>query len=155
MADLFSTKNVKMEPLRYPMRKILIVGGTVWIILALSFGFLWTAQASSSTANSLFQVGVLDCPTGLAIDFIPSNPKPGESIEFTGTVITGSGVLIFTWNFDDGSGLFSGQKIKHTYTHSGVYMVRLTVTEDSCADPPSLTKPITVGTFIHIPNILK
>ena len=125
------------------------------VVLAPSLGFQKLTKASTSNDNSLYQVRVLDCPTGPTIGFSPPKPQPGEPVYFDGSVESGSGILVFTWDFGDGSGTYLAQYIDHTYAFSGVYKVTLTVTGDSCADPPSVTRLITVGMPVYLPIIHK
>jgi PKD repeat protein len=109
------------------------------------------------------QIGALGCPTDPSITFDPANPLAGESVDIEGSVATtgGGGIITFTWNLGDGSGLVTGTTfVKHTYYLDGIYTVTLTATGESCASPPSVQKAITVGfgpsaTILFFPVILK
>lgn len=81
--------------------------------------------------------------TGAPSPAISATPNPvcvGEPVSFTGS---GSGVISWLWDFDDGASN-GGQNPSHTYLSPGTYNVTLTVTSaDGCEG--TATQAITVN----------
>jgi hypothetical protein len=82
-------------------------------------------------------------------------------VRFQGGIGAGSGVLTFTWDFDDGSTAF-GQVVQHTFTRTGTFDVRLTVSGAPCPIPREVStiRTVTVGLGsgarqVYLPLILK
>lgn len=77
-----------------------------------------------------------------------SRPQPGQEVNFIGTIREGTGVLTFTWDFDDGTPPESGQIVQHTFENDGIYDVGLTVTGKPCpmTRPASVEREVIVGT---------
>lgn len=90
-----------------------------------------------------------------------SRPQPGQQVNFIGTIREGTGVLTFTWDFDDGTAPVSGQIVRHTFDNDGVYEVTLTVMGKPCPEtrPAAAERTVTVGTGIeprlYLPLALK
>jgi PKD repeat protein len=78
--------------------------------------------------------------------FSPTNPATNQSVVFDGsgsTALGGRTITGYTWTFGDGSPSQTGQTTNHTYTTSGTFVVRLTVT-DSAGQTGASTQSITV-----------
>jgi len=62
--------------------------------------------------------------------FSPSNPKVDEKVTFdaSGSVDDGS-IVLYEWVFSDGKEA-SGETVEHSFVSTGVYTVKLTVTDD-------------------------
>ena len=69
----------------------------------------------------------------------------GATISFTAAAAQGAGIVSYRWDFGDGlSG--SGINPSHVYTKTGVYSVRLVITDQNgCAD--TLLKPLLITVF--------
>jgi hypothetical protein len=68
--------------------------------------------------------------SGLQASFTdgPSNPQPGQSINFAATASGGGSPYSFKWDFGDG-GSGTGQTISHVYQRVGSYTTKLTVAD--------------------------
>ena len=67
-----------------------------------------------------------------------------DEVVFTNTSsTTASGIVFYSWDFDDGSGS-TAQNPKHTFTTPGVYQVTLTI-QDSNGDTDSFTDLVTIS----------
>ena len=60
-------------------------------------------------------------------------------IQFIGSVLAGSGIITYTWNFGDGTGA-TGQWLQHTYVQPGIYRVTLTVSSAPCPFSRAVTQ---------------
>ena len=107
-------------------------GGGILIADALGNWFDW--EASSSTA---FTVD----PT-VSISASPTEATTGQPIAFSATIQGAQGTypanLIYAWTFGDG-GTSTQPAPTHVYTTAGPYTVNLSITDNSC------TSPITVS----------
>lgn len=78
--------------------------------------------------------------------FSPTDPAIARG---TNTVIfdatpSSAGATTWTWDFGDGTAAGSGQRLSHTFTRQGTWVVRLTVT-DSAGRAATATKNVTVS----------
>ncbi len=102
------------------------------------------SHAASVVSATAVDTTTVSCtpPAGAAFTWSPAQPETGETVQFTGTVASGSSPLTYTWAFGDG-GDGQGKSVAHTYTQSGTYTVRLTVTNPcgfvSAADALTVT----------------
>ena len=101
-----------------------------------------------------FQIRPTTCiwPQNPSITLTPSpNPTvPVRSpITFVGGLSAGSGVLTYTWDYDDGV-TATRQVDVHTFNRSGVYAVKLTVTGQPCPVNRDIatTRLVLVGTGV-------
>lgn len=144
-------------------------------------------RATTSAISPPFRVRGTTCiwPEYPSIEVSPLKPMPGQIVQYTGLVERASGVLIFAWDFGDGtpiqrsrvaalapgaaggqaSGLggdrMYGQTAKHTYARSGVYTVTMTVQSEACPESKQAqaSLQLTVGTVCEhhtwLPLVLK
>jgi PKD repeat protein len=82
--------------------------------------------------------------------FSPTNPNPGRLISFDATVSTpsaGRTIVRHEWNFGDNSPLLVGNEPRptHTYSAPGVYVVTLTVVDNTGVRSLAVTKNVTVS----------
>lgn len=96
------------------------------------------------TSTQTINVGA----AGLTADFnfSPTSPAVGQAVSFDGTpskASTGRTITRYDWNFDDGT-TGSGAQTSHTYSRTGTFNVRLTVTDD-LGQTATTTKSVTVG----------
>ena len=66
-----------------------------------------------------------------AFTFSPTDPNISagtNTVNFDATP-SSPGVTTWTWDFGDGTGTGTGQKTSHTFSRSGTWVVRLTVTD--------------------------
>jgi hypothetical protein len=108
-------------------------------------------RASTTAISPPFRVRGLSCvwPRDANITINPSNPNPGDSVQFIGTVTEGTGSLTFKWDFGDGSGV-KGQIVNHPYSINNIYHVKLTVEGDECPKTRAAyaSQELTVGTGV-------
>ena len=106
-------------------------------------------QGSTAAVSPSFRVRGTTClwPRGLSFHLSKANPTAQESIAHTGLLLEGTGVMTFTWDFGDGSGSVSGQRINHIYLYGGTYTVKVTATGVACPIGRSLsvTRTVQVG----------
>ncbi len=87
-----------------------------------------------STSNErLLQCGECESPDDASFTYAPPAPGIGETVTFNGSVGTGTGDLVYTWDFGDG-GVGTGMDVTHVYTDAGDFVVELTVTNDCGMD---------------------
>jgi PKD repeat protein len=86
-------------------------------------------------------------PGSIAADFTfsPTNPSITSG---TNTVIfdatpSSAGVTAWTWDFGDGTAAGVAQRVSHTFSRPGTWIVRLTVT-DSAGRTATTTKQVPV-----------
>jgi PKD repeat protein len=111
-------------------------GGTFTVTLLLTSG------AQSSTISKTITVTA----PAISASFIFSPTDPGiaagtNAVNFDATG-SSSGVTTWTWDFGDGT-TGTGQKLSHTFTKAGTWVVRLTVT-DSAGRAATTTNSVTV-----------
>jgi PKD repeat protein len=70
---------------------------------------------------------------GADFTWMPITPTAGGVVTFTGSVMTGTTPMTYTWDFGDGFGDV-GQMVNHTYANTGTYTVMMTVTNDCGVD---------------------
>ena len=70
-----------------------------------------------------------------------------SSTSFTATSIqTNSAIVNYEWDFDDGTGLFSGSNVSHVFANAGQYDIKLIVTDvNGCKDTLIRPNYITVN----------
>lgn len=114
-------------------------------------------RATSYAVSPPFRVRATSCiwPESPAIGYRivdpvggTPGPDPGEKLEFSGTVLRGTGQLTYTWDFGDGT-TRQGQRVQHTFTNNGSYLVRMGVTSVPCPEEPrtvTASVQIRVGT---------
>lgn len=85
---------------------------------------------------------VCNLPAGLSFTYDPLAPLANQTIDFSGTVVSGLQPFAYMWNFADSSPLGAGNPITHAYTTAATYNVVMTVTNVCGAN--SYTAPITV-----------
>ncbi len=75
----------------------------------------------------LVQCPACEPPQG-ALEFDPLTPLVGETVNFTGTLVSGTPAgVTYEWDFGDGSGA-SGASASHSYAAANTYNIVLTVT---------------------------
>ena len=91
-------------------------------------------RASTTAVSPPFRVRATTCvwPENPIIYTYPENPPTNTVAYFIGTLEAGSGALVFSWDFDDGSPIEFGQSVQHTFTEPGYYTVTMTVTGEPC-----------------------
>ena len=82
-------------------------------------------------------------------DLTPSTVIISRPVTFTGRVAAGSPPITYTWDFDDGSGVHTGNPIAYTFTSTGTYMVVMTAT-NICPSIETMSKTVNV---VNAPDI--
>lgn len=110
---------------------------------------LVTAPAgTSSTVSRTVNIGAPVAPT-VTLTFSPTNPRAGNTVNFTATATGFNGATInsYQWNFGGGVGLATTTTGSNTATfaapQSTTYLVTVTVT-DSNGTTATATSPVTV-----------
>ena len=88
-------------------------------------------------------------PTVSLFAFSPQTPQALQTVNFDGSLSTpgtGRTIVKYDWDFGDGE-VKTGVKSTHDYVISGVYLVTLTVTDDSGRTARS-SQPVTVRPVI-------
>jgi PKD repeat protein len=105
---------------------------------------LVVANDSGQTAAVSHTVPVSGTTTSILADFTysPTNPLANSTVFFDGTP-SSTTAISWTWDFGDGTGTTTGQKPAHSFARSGVWVVRLTVS-DAQGRTGTITKSVTV-----------
>jgi len=94
--------------------------------------------------------------SGLDFTYSPAEVKIGETVTFTGTVISGTLPITYTWDFGDGAET-TGTVVTHQFpiTEPRIYTITLAA-ENGYGSPQSIEKTITVWAYqIHLLSIFK
>ena len=93
---------------------------------------LTSKDAASPVMNDILPGLTGSPPASLQASFsyVPSSPFASQSVSFTATASGGSSPYSFGWSFGDGS-IGNGSSTSHTYTNSGAFTAKLTVTDSS------------------------
>jgi len=91
-----------------------------------------TAKDGGSTAMTEFFTPPPAPPAPLIADFTfsPTNPSPGMTVGFLGSVTGGTQPYAYRWSFGDGD-RGTGQTIRYVYLHVGNYTANLEVVDAS------------------------
>lgn len=95
---------------------------------------------------------------GLDFSYIPPSPGVGDVVTFTGP--TGSGtwpILLYEWNFDDGSAIATGQVVTHVFPFQSVilpYTVVMTAT-NACSSATAERTFIVSSYRVHLPVVIR
>ena len=86
-----------------------------------------TATNPCGEAQALYTVTVCQPVEEAAFAWSPVTPTVGQTVFFTGTFLSGSLPITFSWDFGDGC-FACGRVVTHTYLLPGEFSVRMTVT---------------------------
>lgn len=111
--------------------------------------FVILQVSNSVLCNSTFSTNVSVINCSLQPAFTHTVGSNGQ-VSFTGSAITSSVPLTFTWNFGDGT-TGTGTNPNHTYLSAGAYNVYLIVSNGLCADS-SLVQSVNVTGINCIAN---
>jgi PKD repeat protein len=128
-----------------------LVSATVESVVEIAITPIGSNYANSVERNALIRLvptGVVLPPSGLTpkFTFSPQTPSQGEGVFFDGSTSTAPGthpIAQYRWDFGDG-GSGSGQTTTHSFSNSGTYFVRLTVS-DASGRSAATTQTVTVG----------
>lgn len=76
-----------------------------------------------------FRIRAVSCrwPRDAGILVSDDTPAIGQRVYFTGTLLSGGGVMTYSWNFGDGGPPAVGQAVQRVFSTAGDFTVRLTV----------------------------
>ena len=100
----------------------------------------------TSTTSSTITVSATSTQITADFTFSPTDPtivRGTNTVIFDATPSRGA-VTTWAWDFGDGSEAGAGQRVSHTYSRAGTWVVRLTVT-DSTGRSATTTKNVTVA----------
>ena len=108
-------------------------------------GVVTITETTTSTTTSTTTTSTIPVPLTAMFTFTPVTPEVGQKVFFDGSdSVPGTDHPIIKYVFDFGDGkTHAGPTTSHTYTISGVYLVTLSVTDDSGAVAKS-SQPVTV-----------
>jgi PKD repeat protein len=117
-----------------------------------------TSRYGQSIYSETVQVEAACVPvSGADFSFTPSSPKGGETVTFTGTVMTGTLPITYTWSFGDG-GTGAGAVIPHAFPLTATaqsYTVTLT-TINACPSQAVMSKSVTVWPLtLYLPMVVR
>ena len=115
--------------------------------LAGTYDVTLTVECKCGTASVTQQVTVTDAPTPPDLDTLQSSSPTalGNATYFTGTLLSGSAPITYTWDFGDGTVIEAGLTINHTYTQTGQYTVTLTAANSAGTDVVTTTVEVGVA----------
>lgn len=105
-----------------------------------------TTTSTTTSTTTTTTTSTMPLPTMATFTFTPETPQVGQAISFDGSDSkpgTGRTIVDYSFDFGDGSPTVEGPTASHSYTISGVYLVTLTVKDDSGAKAKS-SQPVTV-----------
>lgn len=75
-------------------------------------------SASSALTTTVGCIAV----EGAGFNYEPASPLSGQTVTFTGSVVTGTAPIAYTWDFGDGGALATGAVVTRTFTAQTVLM---------------------------------
>ena len=104
-----------------------------------------TVDCKCGTASTSQTVNVSAAPTPPTLGPLQSSSPTalGNATSFTGTLLSGSVPITYTWDFGDGAVLDDGLTLTHTYTQTGSYVASLTA--DNGVGTDVVTTTVDVG----------
>ena len=110
--------------------------------------FSWNARhsgdANNNGADSPCEPLTVNPSITANFPFPPTNPAPRQKVTFSGSATGGTLPYVsWSWNFGDNSPQSSGATVAHSYSKTGFYTVRLTVTDNTGINATS-TATITI-----------
>ena len=98
--------------------------------------------------NTTKWINVQSTPPTAAFTFAPPTPDTGQVVSFdaTGSDDPDGSIILYEWDFGDGSPKATGMAVTHAFQEAGVYPVQLKVTDnDGEFDVMTQAVPIQVG----------
>jgi hypothetical protein len=95
--------------------------------------------------------------SGANFTFSPQHPSWLTPVIFTGTVMTGTEPITYTWNFGDATPVLAGNPVTHTFrAESSVMPYRVVMTATNACDYEAATGWVTVRTYrFYLPLVVK
>jgi PKD repeat protein len=113
-------------------------------------GVVTITETTTTTSIPEVITTTIPIPTVADFTFSPITPEELQVVNFNASISTpGSNRTItgYSWDFGDGDPPKTGVRVTHDYVKTGVYLVTLTVTDDS-PRPAVVSKTITVRPMI-------
>src|SRR6185312_11101017 len=112
-------------------------------------GVVKITETTTSTSTTTTSTSTVLVPTVASFVFSPLTPEVLQVVNFDGsgsTPGTGRTIVSYSWDFGDGV-TKTGVRTTHDFAPSGVYLVTLTVRDDSGATAKN-AQPVTVRPVI-------
>lgn len=108
---------------------------------AATYNVTLTVDCKCGTASVTQAISPSDAPTPPTLGALQSSSPTalGNATYFTGTLLSGSAPITYTWDFGDGTVIEDGLTVNHTYTQTGLYTVTLTADNAAGSDVASTT----------------
>jgi PKD repeat protein len=94
---------------------------------------------------------------GADFAYAPTQPWLGDTVTFTGTVVTGTAPVNYRWDFDNGSAAQVGNPIAHTFPVAATpytYTVVMTAS-NGCPSQDTASHPVAVRSVsVYLPLVL-
>lgn len=124
---------------------------------AVTYNVTLTVECKCGSTSVSQAVPVSDAPTPPDLDVLLSSTPTafGTATYFTGTLLSGSAPITYTWDFGDGTVTNDPLATSHTYTATGQYVVSLTADNVAGTDVVSTTVDVGVAptaSFNATPN---
>jgi large repetitive protein len=114
---------------------------------ARTFTVTLTVTNDLGLSASLSKTVPVSSSTGLSADFTYSPTDPSISLRTNSVIFdatpSSASATGWTWDFGDNTATASGQRVTHTFSNPGTWVVRLTVT-DATGRSATITKSVTV-----------
>ena len=134
------------------MRKLLLIAPLLAVVVygcesktPVGPGIVVITETTTSTTTTTTTTSSIPEPTVAKFIFSPQTPEVGQAVRFDATDSvpgTGRTIVSYYWDLGDGTDAW-GVKVVNDYPKSGVYLVTLTVTDDT-GKTSRFSAPVTI-----------
>jgi len=133
-------------------------GGWSGAIVTTTNPLVLTLDAAQAVTATFNLISACEPVGGVGFTFTPLTPRVGQNVAFTGSVISGTTPITYTWGWGDNTAADSGANMPHTFPLTNTmqtYTVTLNVS-NACSGPISVVQPVTVQPRrVYLPLIQK